>query len=97
MPSLVLNSSALVQQNFDQHIAQFYNSSPFFAEAAIARPFLEQLQPFLDNRSIDFTNMVCPHPFEDSLLIPELSSRLVQRTSSAEPSPSLLPTDIERH
>ncbi|KAI0767321.1 phosphoglycerate mutase-like protein [Fomes fomentarius] len=43
--------------NFDQHIAQFYNSSPFLAEAAIARPFLEQLQSFLDNRSIDFTNM----------------------------------------
>lgn len=97
MPSLVLNSCALVQQNFDQHIAQFYNSSPFFAEAAIARPFLEQLQPFLDNRSIDFTNMVCPHPIEYSLLIPELPSRIVQRTSSAEPSLSLLPTDIEGH
>ena len=49
---------ALYLQNFDNHISQFYNSTPFLAEAAMAQPFLEELQPFLDNRSIDFTNMV---------------------------------------
>ncbi|CDO77406.1 hypothetical protein BN946_scf184857.g12 [Trametes cinnabarina] len=44
--------------NFDNHISQFYASAPFLAEANIARPFLEQLQRFLGNRSIDFTNMI---------------------------------------
>jgi len=43
--------------NFDQHTLDFYNSSQFAAEAAIAAPFLQQLQPFLDGRSIDFINM----------------------------------------
>ncbi|TBU25695.1 phosphoglycerate mutase-like protein [Dichomitus squalens] len=43
--------------NFDNHINQFYASEPFAAEAAIAAPFLQQLQPFLGNRSTDFINM----------------------------------------
>ncbi|KAI0697626.1 phosphoglycerate mutase-like protein [Cerioporus squamosus] len=42
---------------FDNHISAFYSSAPFLAEAQQAQPFLQQLQPFLDNRSIDFTNM----------------------------------------
>ncbi|PIL29141.1 hypothetical protein GSI_09190 [Ganoderma sinense ZZ0214-1] len=43
--------------NFDNHISQFYSSGPFLAEAAIAAPFLQNLQPFLGNRSTNFTNM----------------------------------------
>ncbi|OBZ76808.1 Lysosomal acid phosphatase [Grifola frondosa] len=43
--------------NFDQHTADFYASPLFLAEAAQAAPFLAELQPFADNRSIDFTNM----------------------------------------
>ncbi|OBZ66767.1 hypothetical protein A0H81_13072 [Grifola frondosa] len=43
--------------NFDQHILDFYASAPFLAEAQVAAPFITQLQPFLNNHSIDFTNM----------------------------------------
>ncbi|OSD00547.1 phosphoglycerate mutase-like protein [Trametes coccinea BRFM310] len=43
--------------NFDNHTAQFYASPGFQAEGEMAKPFLEKLQPYLDNRSIDFTNM----------------------------------------
>ncbi|KAF8589265.1 phosphoglycerate mutase-like protein [Ramaria rubella] len=43
--------------NFDQHTLDFYASAVFQAKAAQAAPFLEKLQPFLDNRSIDFINM----------------------------------------
>ena len=50
-------------QNFDNHINQFYSSGPFLAEAAVAAPFLQNLQPFLGNRSTNFTNMVCPFPY----------------------------------
>ena len=49
-------------QNFDNHINEFYTSAPFLAEAQVAAPFLQELQPFLGNRSIDFTNMVRPLP-----------------------------------
>ena len=55
--------SSLAVQNFDNHISEFYASSPFMAEATEAAPFLEQLQPYLGNRSIDFTNMVRPNNF----------------------------------
>ena len=50
-------------QNFDNHISEFYASPPFMAEATEAAPFLEQLQPYLGNRSINFTNMVRPSNF----------------------------------
>ncbi|KIJ40191.1 hypothetical protein M422DRAFT_257026 [Sphaerobolus stellatus SS14] len=43
--------------NLDAHIATFFNSSGFLAEAAIAAPFLQQVEPLLVNRSNDFTNM----------------------------------------
>ncbi|KAH9903364.1 phosphoglycerate mutase-like protein [Cubamyces lactineus] len=43
--------------NFDNHISEFYASSSFMAEATEAKPFLELLQPYLGNRSIDFVNM----------------------------------------
>ncbi|KIJ40192.1 hypothetical protein M422DRAFT_32415 [Sphaerobolus stellatus SS14] len=43
--------------NFDQHTLGFYASNPFQQVAAQAAPFLQQLAPFLVNRSIDFTNM----------------------------------------
>ncbi|KAI0772911.1 phosphoglycerate mutase-like protein [Trametes elegans] len=43
--------------NFDLHISEFYASAPFAAEATIAAPFLQQLQPFLGDRSTNFTNM----------------------------------------
>ncbi|KAJ2987692.1 hypothetical protein NUW54_g9352 [Trametes sanguinea] len=57
--------------NFDNHTAQFYASPEFQAEAAMAQPFLEQLQPYLDNRSINFTNMVRPRvPFGVPLALP---------------------------
>ncbi|KAH9903365.1 phosphoglycerate mutase-like protein [Cubamyces lactineus] len=47
--------------NFDNHISEFYASPSFMAEATEAKPFLELLQPYLGNRSIDFTNMVRPN------------------------------------
>ncbi|KAI8989090.1 phosphoglycerate mutase-like protein [Trametes punicea] len=43
--------------NFDNHISRFYASERFQNEANIARPFLEKLQPFIGNRSINFTDM----------------------------------------
>ncbi|KAH9929080.1 phosphoglycerate mutase-like protein [Epithele typhae] len=43
--------------NFDKHILEFYNSAPFLKEAQVAAPFLQELQPFLGNRSTNFTNM----------------------------------------
>ncbi|KAJ7726942.1 phosphoglycerate mutase-like protein [Mycena metata] len=43
--------------NFDVHTLAFYNSSEFKAKAQEAAPFLNKLQPFAGNRSIDFTNM----------------------------------------
>ncbi|KAJ7121078.1 phosphoglycerate mutase-like protein [Mycena epipterygia] len=43
--------------NFDSHTLAFYASDVFKAKAQAAAPFLEKLQPFLGNRSIDFINM----------------------------------------
>ncbi|KAJ7173054.1 phosphoglycerate mutase-like protein [Mycena crocata] len=43
--------------NFDLHTQAFYNSEEFKARAQAAAPFLQQLQPVVGNRSIDFTNM----------------------------------------
>jgi len=43
--------------NFDQHTLDFYASPEFKARAQEAAPFLQKLQPFLGNRSIDFINM----------------------------------------
>ncbi|KZV74165.1 phosphoglycerate mutase-like protein [Peniophora sp. CONT] len=43
--------------NFDAHTLSFYGSPQFATEAQEAEPFLNALEPFLDGRSINFTNM----------------------------------------
>ncbi|KAI0345654.1 phosphoglycerate mutase-like protein [Trametopsis cervina] len=43
--------------NLDAHTAAFYNSSEFLAVANASQPFLSQLPPFLDGRSVSLVNM----------------------------------------
>ncbi|OBZ73910.1 hypothetical protein A0H81_06072 [Grifola frondosa] len=84
--------------------------APFLAEVQIAAPFLTQLQPFLDNHSIDFMNMtlalVCLlSPFlpfaRRPYFVPQASFRLTQyiidvNTKMLEPGGMFTPGSVNK-